>query len=311
MFCELSVATDLFEDDSVLQVTLTGPVKEVFRHKEDEKTLPFILEVDGKQHRIMVSTRGNSRKKACSFPPLKLQFETGLTEASIFFDQSALKLVTHCNKSKIAQDNLLEEYAAYRFFNLLSDASYRVRLLNINYIDTSGKNSTQKMGFIIEPNASLAARNDGRKVSLPAISLKQLNDRQTALVYVFQYLIGNTDWSLVAPGDEESCCHNGKLIQKNEELLYVPYDFDLAGLVDARYAFPDPSIGIKKVTRRRYRGFCIDRPVLASALKEVKSHEAMYSNIIDNAAQLSDSAKRKPIGFSSGSSKRPAMSRKC
>lgn len=287
------MATDLFEDNTTIEVTMTGPLSSLFRHKQDEQAFPFILKVDGKEVPVMASARGNSRKRVCHFPPIKLEFDQSAGDDNIFSGQHSLKLVTHCNKSKSAQDDLIEEFIAYRIFNLLSDASYRVRLLNITYIDTENKHSTQKLGFVIEPNRSLARRNNGNLASLPAVSLKQMNDRQLALVFVFQYLIGNTDWSLVAASDDDSCCHNGKLINRNAELLYVPYDFDLSGLVNAKYAFPDPSLRIKHVTQRRYRGFCLERPVLASALQQVKSHESGFADIIDGVAQLSGSAKKR------------------
>jgi len=291
------MATDLFEDNAILEVTMTGSLTQLFRHKEDEQAFPFVLRAEGKERNIMASARGNSRKKVCYFPPIKLEFDQSTGDDSIFSGQKSLKLVTHCNKSANAHDNLIEEFIAYRIFNLLSDASYRVRLLNINYIDTENKRSTQKPAFVIESNKSLAQRNNGELASLPAVSLKHMNDRQLALVYVFQYLIGNTDWSLVAPSDKDNCCHNGKLIKKRNELLYVPYDFDLSGLVNASYARPDPSVHIKRVTQRRYRGFCLDRPTVASALRDVKSHEVAYSDIIDSLAGLSGSAKKKAHRF--------------
>lgn len=297
VFCSPLKAAGLFEKDDVLEVTLTGPLNSLFQHKKDEKAFPFTLEVDGKKLQIMASARGNSRKKVCYFGPIKLQFDPPEGENSVFWDQKSLKLVTHCNKSSKAQDNIIEEFLAYRFFSLLSDASYRVRLLSINYIDTENRRSTRKPGFVIESTRHLASRNNARQVSLPAVSLRKMNDRQLALVYVFQYLVGNTDWSLVAGEGKDSCCHNGRLISKNDELLYVPYDFDLSGLVDASYAFPDPSLRIKKVTRRRYRGFCLDRPILASALQQVKSHEAGYYDMIDSLPQLSEPAKKKARRF--------------
>jgi hypothetical protein len=293
VFCSPSSAMDLFEDDTVVEVTLSGPLGDVLRHKADEQAFPFMLEAGGIHHRVMVSVRGNSRKRVCSFPPLKLEFESPPGKESVFTGQTSLKLVTHCNKSRAAQDNMLEEYAAYRIFNLLSDASYRVRLLKINYLDDAKKRSMVKMAFVIETSSALARRLGGRQAHLPAVSLKKMNDRQQALAYVFQYLIGNTDWSLVASAEGENCCHNGKLIEKEAELLYVPYDFDLSGLVDARYAYPDALLPIRSVTQRLYRGYCIDPPVLHTALRETKSKEAGFSDIIDNLHQLSASAKKR------------------
>jgi hypothetical protein len=80
---------------------------------------------------------------------------------------------------------------------------------------------------------------------------------------VFQYLIGNTDWSFVATEDEDSCCHNVDLLEKDEELYPVPFDFDLSGLVNAKYAKPAAGVRARKVTTRVYRGYC------RSALEDV------------------------------------------
>ena len=49
----------------------------------------------------------------------------------------------------------------------------------------------------------------------------------------------------------------------------VPYDFDQAGLVNARYARPDPSLGIMRVTTRRYRGYCISPEALKDATSTI------------------------------------------
>ena len=37
----------------------------------------------------------------------------------------------------------------------------------------------------------------------------------------------------------------------------VPYDFDLAGIVDAPYAKPAEELQLSSVRERRYRGYCI------------------------------------------------------
>jgi len=124
-----------------------------------------------------------------------------------------------------------------------------------------------------------------------------LNDQQEALVYVFQYLIGNTDWSMVTSIGNDECCHNGKLVEKNQELLYVPYDFDLSGLVNANYAHPDGSLRISRVTQRLYRGFCLDPEILSGAIQTIRSHQSDFSKIIDNLPVLSKREKKKTNRF--------------
>ena len=80
-----------------------------------------------------------------------------------------------------------------------------------------------------------------------------------------------TDWSLVTAVGEVDCCHNGDLFGTDRDIHYVPYDFDLSGLVNASYAKPDPSLGLRNVRTRRYRGFCTDTDVVRSAVRRVSS----------------------------------------
>jgi hypothetical protein len=290
-------AADLFESNETLAVTLSGPLNSLFHHKQDEQTYPFVLQAEGVDHQIMVRARGHSRKDLCVFPPLRIEFGANTAGDSVFFGQKDLKLVTHCNQSDKSQANTLKEFAAYQFFSLLTDAAYRVRLLQIDYLDTDGKLSAQKFGYVIEPTGALAKRIGGERARYPAVSLKSLDDQQEALVYVFQYMIGNTDWSMVSADDSDECCHNGKLIKKDQKLLYVPYDFDLSGLVNAHYAHPNASLSIQRVTQRLYRGFCMEPQVLRTAIQKVRSHEADFGKIVDSLPAISKSARKKMNRF--------------
>lgn len=84
------------------------------------------------------------------------------------------------------------------------------------------------------------------------IKTEATNRQHINLVSLFQYMIGNTDWSV-------PMAHNIKLIvPKNDTLARpypIPYDFDFSGLVNARYAVPNEELEIKSVTQRLYRGF--------------------------------------------------------
>jgi hypothetical protein len=67
---------------------------------------------------------------------------------------------------------------------------------------------------------------------------------------VFQYFIGNTDWSVRA-------LHNIILLADSAGRLFpVPYDFDWSGVIATRYARPDTSLPIRSVEERLYAGFC-------------------------------------------------------
>lgn len=278
----------LFEDDGLLEFELRGPLSETVDDREHRAERPFLLRMDGREWNVLVRVRGHSRSRrsVCNFPPLRLRFESA---SGVFEGQAKLKLVTHCQSGARGDADVMEEYLAYRAFNLLSESSFRVRPLLITYIDTSeGKEAParQRRGFFIEPVEQLAARIGGTPIDLKGVSLARLNQQQAALVYVFQYLIGNTDWSLATSDNKDHCCHNGQLVEVDGLIDYVPYDFDLSGLVNARYAEPVPSLRIPNVRVRRYRGYCTDSTVLTAAVRRTRDSETRLYEIVRSAPGL-------------------------
>jgi len=214
--------------------------------------------------------------------------------------QDKLKLVTHCRNKEIAQTDALQEFAAYRIFNQISDIGYKVRLLRITYTDTDNHfdpKLDEHYAFLIESQAGLAARVGGEPANVTGISLKSLDDDQAALVYLFQYLVGNTDWSMVMAEGDDVCCHNGDIVDIGSARFYVPYDFDLAGLVNAKYAYPDPSLRIRKVTQRLYRGFCTERETLEAALAVVVRQKADILDVLNKMPGMPDKERSKSSNF--------------
>ena len=284
------LASPLFEDDEVLEITLTGPLSTVIKDTEDRNEYSFKLTVAGSAIDVDVRVRGLSRVRVCKFPPLRFDFSSRDTADTVFSGQNKLKLVTHCKGAADYEQNVLEEYATYRIFNVLSNVSFRVRLARIRYLDTADPGGTDlvRHAFFIESKEAMAERNAGTLINSRRVTKNYLDPTQTALAYIFQYLIGNTDWSLVRAFDEDTCCHNGLLLGIEGRHFYVPYDFDLAGLVNARYAKPDPSLRIKRVTKRRYRGYCMPREALRKALKAVLGHRDDILRVIEDLPHLSE-----------------------
>ena len=265
-------AAPLFEESTALEIELVGPIKDLIADKKGNQEMPFTLRTQGIDHQIDVRIRGNSRRRVCGFPPLRLNFNTEAAAETLFENQNKLKLVTHCRESDAAEQDLLKEYMAYRIFNMLSEISYRVRLVSITYVDTdpsrAGK-TLKRYGYLIESSNELAERIDATKVTRTGVSRQSLDSQQASLVYVFQYLIGNTDWSIVTADTDEFCCHNIDLFETDSGFSLVPYDFDLSGLVDSSYAKPDPSLRVRNVKRRVYRGYCLPTDTLTSALQTI------------------------------------------
>ena len=272
----------LFDSDEVLDVDLRGPLAETLDDGTTRKARAFSLTVGGTEVPVSVRVRGKSRAEVCSFPPLRLDFAPGAAEGTPFAGQGKLKLVTHCKGVPGYDQNVLEEYAAYRMFAMLSEVAYRPRLLRIRYVDTDRPNKTPQVryGFLIEPAAQLAARVGGEVARVPHVVKSRLDQKQAALVFVFHYMIASTDWSLVTAGSDEHCCHNIDLVRIDDALNVVPYDFDLSGLVAPKYARRNATAGVRAVRSRRYRGYCIDNTFLVDALQSLLDHEAAFQSLL-------------------------------
>ncbi len=129
--------------------------------------------------------------------------------------------------------------------------SFRVRLLHITYKDNKQKaKSYSQYAFLIEDANDMAERNNCKEFKKAPFSQGPPNRLQMTLVDVFEYMIGNTDWSLAN-------YHNIKLMVPKADSLtrpfVVPYDFDFTGVVDAAYAIPDGQFGNTTVKERVYR----------------------------------------------------------
>ena len=295
--CWLSAASasPLFEDDGVLDIELSGPLDSLIENSPRTDELDFTLRSGGVDQPVKVRLRGKSRIRVCDFPPIRLRFADAGHPQTAFSGQYKLRLVTHCRPSDSSEINVLEEYIAYRAFSLLSEVSYRVRLLRISYLDDSRSGSQHagtRYGFAIEHRDELLSRIGGARVSVPGVPLKRLNHEQEALVYVFQYLIGNTDWSLVLADGDDDCCHNVDLIGRDGEIFMIPYDFDLAGIVNAAYAKPDPSLKLRSVRKRKYRGYCSDMAELRNAIQTVNSREEQFFDIVRQTPGLTQKERK-------------------
>ena len=210
--------------------------------KEDQSVEKYDVEIEA---------RGKSRRKICSFPPIKLKFRPeGLKEKGLAHSFRTYKLVTHCFNSERGNRNLLKEYLAYKMYNQITDVSFRVQLAKIEYVDTGKKGlSTTRYGFLIEDKDELAYRHQGKMSPAYNFNYKELDKKAYCQMLVFQYMIGNQDWRV-------KFLHNVKLVKLFENSLYlpVPYDFDYSGLVNTSYAISNPDLPTTNHIERFFMG---------------------------------------------------------
>ena len=101
-------------------------------------------------------------------------------------------------------------------------------------------------------------------------------------VSMFQYMIGNEDWSI-------EMMRNVKAFQSKEDGKYilVPYDFDFSGLVNASYAVPNNNFGLTSVEQRYYLGMATTPGILRYTKKHFESKREQILKIIKDLPKLS------------------------
>lgn len=308
--CGHAVAADvpLFVSDEPIDVVIEAPLRALLndRSEEPEYRVSQLRYTDkaGVTHSLDIGLRprGKTRRQPdkCKFPPLRLNFKSSQVTGTVFEGQDKLKLVTHCqNKQKVFQQYLLQEYLAYKILNLFTEQSFRVRLLNVTYQSTdSNKKPLTRHAFLIEHHDDMASRNGKTVQKLEKIGRHQLDAEAVNIVEVFQYLIGNTDWSsLDGPGDSR-CCHNAVLIARDDgPFTPVPYDFDYAGIINAPYALPGKSIRIKTVRTRVYRGYCRPSDILDATLVRFRQQKNVIYDLYRQQAGLSSLVKKSALSY--------------
>ncbi len=196
-------ADPLFATNEVLEVTLTGLFNEMSRDRNEEPEYRpgrfSYIAADGtlNEFKIKVRPRGKSRRdrSVCTFPPLQLNFKKGELTDTLFTNQNTLKLVTHCRNQERFQNYLLKEYLAYRILNELSDVSFKVRLLRINYEETAGRKKVlQRYGFLIEHKKRMATRLHVEVVEPDRIKYSAPEPVQASIAGLFQYMVSNTNY---------------------------------------------------------------------------------------------------------------------
>ena len=292
---ENDASQPVFESHDIMHVRIEAPIKTLVGKRPDDEYLDgaFIYtELDGSEQRLdlKLQTRGRYRrqKSTCNFPPVRLNFRKGQIVGTVFSNQDKLKLVTHCQTRRDRYEQLvLREYFAYRALMALTDKSFSARLMRITWVDTENDNELlEKYGFIIEDDDNIGMRAGMEKVETPTLKYSELDRTHTNLVNLFQFMIGNTDFSLIAGPADDDCCHNSVPFNDGTNVYSIPYDLDFSGVVNAPYAEPNPRFKIRSVRTRVYRGRCGNNEYLPASIERVlEKKEAIYA-VLDELTDL-------------------------
>ena len=265
-------AAELFNSHDVIPLEIEAPLRALTGDRFDNPYRPASLRYTNDagaavELPIEIRTRGKTRRREdiCAFPPLRIRFDDA--DDTLFAGQPSLKLVTHCQNRDSYDQYILKEYLAYRAFNQLTSRSFNVRLVHVRYYEGERLRTT-RYAFFIEDWRTVAQRNGLTAEPIDgAINIASLSAPDMNRVAVFQYMIGNDDWSALWPEPNENCCHNVRpVITPEGEVVPLPYDFDFARIVGTPYAITN---GVyTNVISRRYGGLCPTQPSLPATLDE-------------------------------------------
>lgn len=281
---KLGKVSKLFLTDSVLPIKMNYSFKELRKNTNDSTYLNIDLSYeqvpgDWQSIPVRIRSRGNFRLKKCYFPPVKIRIKKAKAKGTLFKGNKELKLVLPCLLEKNADDNVIKELIAYKFYELASPYHFKTRLVDISLFEPKGNKikEHQVKGFFIEDIKKVADRFGGEVLKRNVHPMQQ-ETLSSIRNEFFQFMIGNTDYS-------SGYQHNEKLLFLNKNAVPIPYDFDMSGLCNTSYSVVSQIQGkelpITEVTERLYRGFKRNPAIMVQVKNEFLENQEKMLGIVD------------------------------
>lgn len=245
---------DVMNHKEVLEITIEVNLFDIHNSRRSDDVHKAVLTFKDSEKQtqtwdIKAELSGRFRRLNCAIPPLKLDFKKSELRKAGLSKFDDMKLMTNCSGIiKLDKQLLVREYMGYKFYNELTDYSYRIQMVDITFINTYNGEQLKLWGFLLEDTAQLANRMNAKKIEYYNLPIDTFQRESLKMASLFQYMIGNGDWDL-------STGQNVRFFLKNGEIIPVPFDFDFSGLVDAFYAVPNPNYRLSSVKDRIFLGF--------------------------------------------------------
>jgi hypothetical protein len=291
----------IFGSDELLNISITMDLTGFMKKTNKEASFDGMLifnpgETDSLSRRVVLKYRGEYRYEICSFPPMQINFKKTVHSYADTGKIKKLKLVTRCMQNNIYDEYTLREFLVYKLYNVLTDTSFRVRLVKLTYYDTRKNNRpVSQYGFFIEPLNIVAARINSDIVKSVNLTQVHIVPEVIDRVAIFNYMISNWDWSV--PGRHNVDVLKPRKLDASGLGLSVPFDFDLCGVVNADYSIPAEVTGLKNARDRRYTGICRTREVFETDLKSFLAKKDKLYSVINDFQYLNEKSKKDIINF--------------
>lgn len=232
--------------------------------------------INGKEWKTELELRGVSRKAKCdsSLIPFRLQFKKKALRKAGYKEMRNHKIVTYCKENDAGLENLQEELLIYQLYEILTDQSFRSveAELTQKWPDDEFPERTIPI-LILEPNNEMEDRLGGVEFKGFGRSADSIYAESYNRVAMFQFMIGNFDWS-------QSVGRNVKMIEINSKAVIVPYDFDYSAIVSPSYASLPSNLGLKDFKDRLYLGeFFIDK-IPETEAEFIRNKDALYDHVL-------------------------------
>ena len=299
-----SAEVPLFAGDDVLHLTIHGPLTSLTRGTQGSTDVDGWLELaDGRTIPMKLSRYGISRLRECGLPCFKITIEERDARGTPFEGQHTLRLVTPCQHGSNYDRYILLEYLVYKSFAVIADPALQTRLVSCRFRDSERPAFKETgLSFFLE-DIGLAAKRHG-KTWLDTRSQRRadLDPAQLAVLALFQFMVGNTDWSALSSLAGQRCCHNVAVLgaEGDKYNTLLPFDFDHAGLVDASYAAPDARLKILRVTQRLYRGYCSHNDEIPAAIAVFNKKRPELVALINQDALPDTQARKRALKYIDG-----------
>ena len=295
----------LFAGDVIFDLSIRAPFRELMRQAEDISDVNGSLELDdGTSIPMTCNKYGISRLRECDLASLSFAVEASDVRGTPFEGLQTLRLVTPCRLRGDYDKYTMLEYLVYRSYAVIAEPALQVRLVQVRFQDSKKPGNDQAgYAFFIEDIGDAAARGGRAWLDIQSHRTSDLDAAQLTVMTLFQYMVGNTDWSAVTGRPDDRCCHNVAVFgEEGGDLNTVlPFDFDQTGFVNPPYAAPpDPSLGIRRVTDRRYRGLCEHNDELPAAITLFNEKRPELEAVLSNDGLPYSETRERALKYISG-----------
>jgi len=252
-------------------------------------SIEFVVGSESFSYTSKIECGGKTRRKICKTPPLKLNFKKKALKKDNFEKScDKMKIVFQCENSNSMANSILSEKLIYNLYSIVSPYYFKAFKAKVKI----GEDKKYLQTLILEDEKDLMHRTATAVLKNRTIGTNVMERNYYVRMCLFQYMIGNTDWS-ARKG------HNTQLFRRLEDnaLIIVPYDFDYAGIINNDYAVPSEKLPIENVRTRHFMDKAIGRDELDPAIEDFIKWEPEITAMVTEADYLSNSARKSMSGY--------------